>query len=182
MRSTTAHAARRVAPPPQNAAGAGGIAIPTAPGNQGRGESEAFAAKSLGREVDKLEIDHVGRVSWTRAELHDPRVAAGTLGEARADVCEQAMDDLLRAQVRERLPPRMEVAAFAERDHLLGERLDRLRLRFRRLDPAVLDQRAREVRVQRLPMRRIAAELLSRAMVTHRTTPVLRRRRCRRGG
>src|SRR3989442_167093 len=68
---------------------------------------------------------------------------------------------------RGRLPTCMEIAAVAERDHLLGERLDRLRLRLGRLDPAVLDQRAGEVRVQRLPVRRVAAELLPRAMVPH---------------
>jgi hypothetical protein len=36
----------------------------------------------------------------------------------------------------------VQVAAAAERDHLLGDRLDGLRLRDGRLDPAVLDQRA----------------------------------------
>src|SRR5262249_12455188 len=67
----------------------------------------------------------------------------------------------------DRLAPRRQVAAFAERDHLLGERLDRLCLRCRRLDPAVLDQRARKVRVERLAMRRVAAELLTCAVVPH---------------
>src|SRR5262249_41228606 len=60
------------------------------------------------------------------------------------------------------------IAAPSERDHLLGERLHRLRLRLGRPDPAVLDQRAGQVRVERLAVRRVAPELLSCTSVTHR--------------
>src|SRR5207249_8430225 len=59
-------------------------------------------------------------------------------------------------------------AAPAQRDHLLRDRPHRLRLRLRRLDATVLDQRAREVRVERLAVGRVAAELLARAVVPHR--------------
>src|SRR4029078_13348375 len=68
----------------------------------------------------------------------------------------------------ERLPARMQIAAPAQRDHLLGERLHGLRLRLRRPDPGVLDERARQVRVQRLAVRRVPAELLTCASVAHR--------------
>jgi hypothetical protein len=78
------------------------------------------------------------------------------------------VDDLLGAEVRERLPSRGEVAAAAERDHLLGDRPHGLGLRLGRLDAAVLDQRPGEVGVERLPVRRVASELLPRAMVSHR--------------
>src|SRR5436190_8857750 len=61
----------------------------------------------------------------------------------------------------------MQVAAPAERDHPLGYRLDGLRLRDGRLDPPVLDQRTGEIGVERLPVRRIAAELLPCALVPH---------------
>ena len=46
-------------------------------------------------------------VALARAELDDPRVAAGTVGEARRDVGEQLVHDVLRAQRRDRLPPRV---------------------------------------------------------------------------
>src|SRR5438477_11347062 len=127
----------------------------------------SFRRRRLRLEVDELEVDHVSRVPWAGPQLDDPRIAARPLREAGADVGEEAVDNLLRAQVRERLPPCVEIAALAERDHLLGERLDRLRLRLRRLDPAVLDQRAGEIRVQRLAVRGVAAELLSGALVAH---------------
>ena len=77
------------------------------------------------------------------------------------------MHHLLGAEHGERLPARVKVATPAERDHLLGEGLDGLRLRLGRPDPAVLDERARQVGVQRLAVRRIAAELLPCASVTH---------------
>jgi hypothetical protein len=71
------------------------------------------------------------------------------------------VDDVVRAQLGHRETPRVEVAALAERDHLLGERLHRLRLRLGRLDPPVRDQRSGEVRVERLAVRGVATELLA---------------------
>src|SRR5207237_2183074 len=99
------------------------------------------------------------------AGLDDPRVAARAVGEARPDVGEELVDDVLRAQVRERLPAGVDVAPPAERDHLLCDRPHGLRLRLGRADAAVLDQRARQVRVERLAVGRVAAELLARAVV-----------------
>src|SRR6266511_1565078 len=96
--------------------------------------------------VDEFEIDHVGRVTLAGTELDDARVAARTVGKARRNVREELVHDVLRAQRRNCASPRCEISAAAERDHLLGERLDRFGLRLRRLDPAVLDQRAAEVR------------------------------------
>jgi hypothetical protein len=55
----------------------------------------------------------------------------------------------------------MEVAALAQRDHLLREGLDRLRLRLGRLDPTVLDQGAREIRVERLAVSGVPPQLLA---------------------
>src|SRR4030095_11764606 len=98
-------------------------------------------------------------------ELDDPRVAAGPLREARSDLGEELVHDVLRAQLGERLAACVQVAPLAERDHLLRERLDGLGLRLGRLDPPVGDQRAREVRVERLPVRGIAPQLLACAGV-----------------
>src|SRR5581483_9250355 len=119
----------------------------------------------VGHEVHELEIGHRRGVALARAELHDARVAAGAVLEARRDLGEEVMHDLLRPQVRERLPAGVDRAFPAERDHLLGDRPHGLGLRLRRADPAVLDQRRRQVRVQRLAVRRVAAELLPRALV-----------------
>src|SRR5205085_10832857 len=47
------------------------------------------------------------------------------------------------------------------------DRLDGLRFGLRRLDPTVLDQRRREVRVQRAALRGVTTELLPGAVVPH---------------
>src|SRR5207248_660964 len=122
---------------------------------------------SRGIEVDELEINHLGCVAGSVAELDDPGVAARSVGHPRPDVVEQLVHHLLGAEHGERLTARVKVATPAERDHLLGEGLDGLRLRLGRPDPAVLDERARQVGVQRLAVRRIAAELLPCASVAH---------------
>jgi len=61
----------------------------------------------------------------------------------------------------------VDVAAASQRDHLLGDRPDGLRLGHGRLDAAVLDQRTGEVRIGRLAMGRVTAQLLAGALVTH---------------
>ena len=70
--------------------------------------------RSRGLEVDELEVDHVGRVALTRAELDDARVTARPVGEARSDLREQPMDDVVGAKRGERLPAGMEVAALPQ--------------------------------------------------------------------
>src|SRR5580765_1533381 len=65
----------------------------------------------------------------------------------------------------------MDAAATRERDHLLGDRLDLLGLRRGRLDAAVLDQRRRQVRVQRLAVRGVAAQLASGPAAPHAPGP-----------
>src|SRR5262249_41799559 len=129
--------------------------------------SASAGGDAAGLVVDELQIDHLGRVALPLPELHDPRVAARPLGETRRDLGEELVHDVVRAQRRERLTTGVEVAALAERDNLLGERLDRLRLGLRRLDPAVLDQGARQVRVERLAMGGVPPELLAGPGVPH---------------
>src|SRR5690348_13071247 len=101
------------------------------------------------------------------AELHDPRVAPRAVRHAGGDVREELVHGLLGAELAERLTAGVEVAAPAERDHLLGVGLHRFRLRLRGADAPVLDQRAREIRVQRLAMGRVAPELLPGPAVPH---------------
>ena len=117
--------------------------------------------------IDELEIHHLGGVALTLPEPHDARVAAGPIREARSDVGEERVDDVVRAKRGERLPSGMEIAALAQRDHLLREGLDRLRLGLGRLDPAVLDQGACEIRVERLAVGGVPPELLAGSLVTH---------------
>jgi len=70
----------------------------------------------------------------------------------------------------DRLPLRGDVAALPERDHLLDDRPHLLRLRLGRPDAAVLDQRAGEVRVERLAVGRVPAQLPACAVVPHSAT------------
>src|SRR5918998_6895062 len=95
--------------------------------------------RALRHVVDELEVDHLSRVAGPRADLDDPRVAAGAVGEAWRDLAEELVRDRLQAQERDGLAVGGEVAPLPERDHLLGDRTHLLRLRLGRLDAAVLE-------------------------------------------
>ena len=125
-------------------------------------------ARSPRHVVHELEVDHEGRVSLARPDLHDSRVAAGPLREARCDLGEEDVRDLLGTEERDSLPVGGDVAALAERDHLLDDRADLLGLGLGGLDAPVLDQRRGEVGVERLPVRRVATELPTRLLVPQR--------------
>ena len=117
----------------------------------------------------RLEIDQLGSAieaaSPCRAELdRGRRRSVEKRARRRRTACGRRRSSGGSAIAK---PPRVWVAPLAERDHLLREGLDGLGLRLGRLDPPVGDQRPREVRVEGLPMRRVAAELLSRASVAH---------------
>src|SRR5689334_4496702 len=79
-------------------------------------------------EIDELEIDHLGGVAGPVPELDDPGVAARAVGHPGTDLGEELVHRLLRAEYCEGLPTRVEIAAPAQRDHLLGKRLHGLRL------------------------------------------------------
>src|SRR5215218_1349219 len=117
---------------------------------------------------DELEVHHLGGVTPPRAQLQDPRVAAGPPRVARCDLGEQRVhDELVLPERRERLAAGMQIAALGQRDELLELRLDRLGLRLGRLDPLMLDDLLAEVHEQRLAMRRVAAELVACLLVAH---------------
>src|SRR5215218_4641329 len=92
------------------------------------------------RYLHQLEVDHLGRVGATRAELEDPGVATRTLGVARGDLLEELVDDALVGvlQRRDRLAAGVQVTLLGERDQLLDLRLDRLGLRLGGLDALVV--------------------------------------------
>ena len=136
------------------------------------GSSAALGATSRerrhsGLEVDELEVHHLGRVALALAQPDDACVSARAVREPGSHVGEQLVHDVIRAKRGERLPPGMEIAALAQGDHLLGEWLDRLRLSLGRLDPAVLDQGPREIRVERFAVGGIPPELLAGSLVPH---------------
>src|SRR3954454_4258405 len=56
--------------------------------------------------VNELDVRHRGSVARPRAELHDPRVATGPLGEPGRHLVEQTVHRVLAAEVRHRLPLR----------------------------------------------------------------------------
>jgi hypothetical protein len=75
---------------------------PPRPGNDEDGEEDPAEKEQLravrasgGIEVHQLEVHHLGGIALAWPELHDPRVAAGTIHEARSDVREQLVDDIL---------------------------------------------------------------------------------------
>src|SRR5215218_7055174 len=89
--------------------------------------AEREAPPRLRNVIDELEIDHLGRVALARTDPYDPRVTAGTVGEARGHLREEMVNHLVRAEVGERLPACVQIAPPTGRDHLLGNRLDGLR-------------------------------------------------------
>ena len=149
-----------------------GLRGPAAEAGSVVGDLEAVAGQT------ELEEDHLGRVRAARAELDDPRVAARALGVARSHFLEELVDhELVLAEVRERLPARVQVAPLAERDQLLDLGLHRLRLRLARLDPLVLDHLDAEVAEQRLAVRGVAAELVAGLAMAHGVGLVVSRSR-----
>src|SRR4051812_12326394 len=116
--------------------------------------------------LDEFQQHHLGRVTRTRTELEDARVAARPLAVARRDLLEELVDgELVLAERRERLAARVEITALGERDQLLDLWLDGLGLGLRRLDALVLDDLLAEVGQQRLAMRGVARELAALLVV-----------------
>jgi hypothetical protein len=70
----------------------------------------------------------------------NPRVAPGTIGEARREIGEKFLRRVRSHQERGRLPPRMERIALAERDHFLGEGTSRFRAEDGGVDALLLDE------------------------------------------
>src|SRR5580693_10647124 len=130
---------------------------------------------ALGLDVAIDELDHSDwrGIAIAEAGLHDAGIAAVAVLVARTDHLEQLLDHGEVAHLRDRLAARMQVAALAERDELLDDRAQILRLRQRRRDLLVLDQRRAQVRQHRFAMIRAAAELAVSLGVTHGRTPCL---------
>src|SRR6185436_5262418 len=126
--------------------------------------------------ADQLDLRDFRGVAAAEAEAQDPRVAARARLEARRDRVEQLGDDVAVLDVAEHHPARVQgaavglaggQAALGDGDDPLDERPQLLRLRHRRLDPLVADQRLRLVAEHRDAMLRDPAELSLSYSVTH---------------
>src|SRR3954447_4092828 len=157
MRSTTARAAPAVAPAPKRT-GAGGTVLPTAPGNQGRGESAAFAARLDGwvedenrvallcllqRELEHVRIrEAVDRRRLFRSDLaRQRRLRADRLSQRSAQLLLEVgaveVDDVLRRVALLRRHERDDVVHVAD----VLERVERELERLAAHEPAAFDRR-----------------------------------------
>src|SRR5690606_34744548 len=130
-------------------------------------------ASTLGRSVaiDELDDRHRGVVAVTEARLHDAQVPAVALRITRRDGLEQALDDALVADLGDNLTASMQVAALAQRDELLDDRAQILRLFERGDDLLVLDERHGEVGEHRLAVAYAAGEATAFETVAHGCLP-----------
>src|SRR6266699_6106214 len=125
--------------------------------------------ETLGGFVAVNKLDHCDRrgIAIAKARLEDPRIAAVAILVAGTDHLEELLDHRDVANLRHRLPARMQVTAFAERDKLLDHRPQILGLRQGSDDLLVLDQGRRHVGEHGAAMLRLAIELPMDLAVAH---------------
>src|SRR6266700_5923544 len=125
--------------------------------------------ETLGGFVAVNKLDHCDRrgIAIAKARLEDPRIAAVAILVAGTDHLEELLDHRDVANLRHRLPARMQVTAFAERDKLLDHRPQILGLRQGSDDLLVLDQCRRHVGEHGAAMLRLAIELPMDLAVAH---------------
>src|SRR6185295_9243384 len=121
--------------------------------------------------VNQLDDANRRRVAVAVAGLEHAGVAAVARGVTRPEHIEQLLHHRGVAQLRGRLTARVQVAALGQRDQLLDDRAQVLRLRQRRDDLLVLDQRGSEMLEQRVALVGAPVELAVSIAVTHVRTP-----------
>ena len=109
----------------------------------------------LGHELDDR---HRGVVALARTDLGDPGVATGTLGELRRDLGEERVHHALVPDRAQHQATVVQVALLGLGDQPLRDRTQHARLGLGGGDPAVLEERGRQVAQDRLLVRRAAAE------------------------
>src|SRR5262249_53473690 len=117
---------------------------------------------------------HRRHVAEAVARLEDAQVAAAALGVARTERREELVRDIGIAQEADRLTAGVQAAALAERDQLLDDRTQVLRLVQRGRDLLVLDESAGEIHEHRLAMLGGAVELPAAIVMTHDLIPLQR--------
>src|SRR6185437_2661939 len=132
---------------------------------------------ALGVDVAVDKLDHRARrvVAVAEARLHDAGVTAVPLLVARRQHLEELLDLRDVADFGDRLAAGGKIALLAERDELLDDRPQLLRLRQRRHDLLVLDQARGHVGEHRLAVSWLLAKLAVNLAVTHRIDPSLLR-------
>src|SRR5262249_23028562 len=115
------------------------------------------------------ELDHRDprRVAVAIAGPYHAGIAAGAVLVAPAHDVGELPDPCDIAHLGDRLPARVQIAALAERDQLLDDRAQVLRLRQGGDDLLVLDQRRRHVGEHGATMLGLAVELAVSVSVTH---------------
>src|SRR5438034_1436893 len=101
------------------------------------------------------------------AQLDDPRIAAGTGGEAGAQLFEETVGHFPILDAPLDLPPGVQIAPPRQRDEALGVRPELFRLRLRRDDAVVAEQAGREIGEERLLVTRRARQLPALGAVPH---------------
>src|ERR1700751_1964556 len=117
--------------------------------------------------VDELDHRHRGVVAVAEARLDDAGVAALSVLVAGGEHIEQLLDLVGVAHFADRLAARGKPALLAERNQLLDDRPQLLRLGQRGDDLLVLDQRRTHVGEHRAPVLVGAVELPMTPAVTH---------------
>src|SRR5258706_1412030 len=117
--------------------------------------------------AQQLEESLIGAVALVPSRADDARVASIAIAEAGADGVEQLHDGLVGHEIRSREPPRRQVAALPQRDHLLDDGLRGLGLGNGRLDTLLDDNRRDQVPQQRAPVRGVPSEFVACYFVAH---------------
>src|SRR6185312_1762008 len=108
------------------------------------GRGAGVLALGGGVALDELDHGHRRHVAEAVAGLQDAQVAAVAAGVARAQRGEQLVGNVGVAQEANRLAASVQATLLAERDQLLDDRTQVLRLVQRGRDLLVLDERAGE--------------------------------------
>ena len=119
------------------------------------------------RAVEQLDERHGRVVANTETELQDTEVAARTVRETRTEHVEQLRDGVTIAQAVERQTTVCERRLLAERDEGLDNIAQLLRLRQRRLDDFVIDERVGHVTDNCQTVAAPAAQFPQTLTVTH---------------
>src|SRR5882757_4280437 len=117
--------------------------------------------------VDEFDHGHRGVIAIAKTGLDDAGIAALAVLVAGGENVEQLFGLIEVAHLGDRLPPHGETALLAERDQLLHDRAQFLRLRQRGDDLLVLDQRRAHIGEHRAPVLGGAIELAMNLAVTH---------------
>src|SRR5579862_752281 len=117
--------------------------------------------------LDQFDDGHRRVVAVAEAGLDDAGIAARAAGVALGERRQQLVGELGVLQAGDRLAAGMQPALLAERDQALDDRPQILRLRQRRADLLVLQQRGGEVLEHRLAVGRAAAEAAMVHPVAH---------------